>query len=82
MLLRYLFPFKATVPYSPLKSRQIQNPQTIGEEILNRRLELGLYQKDVALIIGVCEDSVTFWENNRAQPQRKHAAKIAAFLRK
>jgi len=44
----------------------------IGEKIRNRRIELKLLQKDVAKIIGVSEDTITFWENNRATPQAKH----------
>ena len=46
----------------------MKNPQTLGEKIRNRRLELGLLQKDVANIIGTYEDAVTYWENNCVQP--------------
>lgn len=74
------FPYKTIVSYNPFKNRMIETPQTIGEKILNRRLELGLYQKEVALLIGVSEDSVTLWENNRVRPQKKYLDKIEAFL--
>jgi DNA-binding XRE family transcriptional regulator len=39
-----------------------------------------LLQKDVAGIIGVCEDSITYWENNRYEPHVKHYPKIIQFL--
>jgi DNA-binding XRE family transcriptional regulator len=60
--------------------KQIKNPKTIGEHIKNRRLELGLLQKDVARIIEVCEDSITYWETNRNKPTVVHYPKIIQFL--
>ena len=61
-------------------NKLLVNPKTIGEKLKNRRLELGLLQKDVANIIGVCEDSITFWENNRNEPSVIHYPKIIQFL--
>ncbi|HYG40485.1 MAG TPA: helix-turn-helix domain-containing protein [Cytophagales bacterium] len=55
-------------------------PITIGEHIRKKRFERGLLQKDVAELIGVSEDSVTYWENNRATPQMHHMPKIIKFL--
>ena len=52
----------------------------IGEKLKNRRIELGLLQIDVAKIVGVCEDSITGWENNRNEPQVTHYPKIIQFL--
>lgn len=49
----------------PLGNKYVQNPATIGERLRNRRLELGLLQKDVTEIIVVIEDTITFWENGR-----------------
>ncbi|MGH9967124.1 MAG: helix-turn-helix transcriptional regulator [Pyrinomonadaceae bacterium] len=45
-----------------------------------RRIGLGLYQKEVAAILGVTEDSVCYWENNRVKPSRRIIAKIVQFL--
>lgn len=64
----------------PLKGKLIENPVTIGEKLKNRRLELRLLQKDVASILGVCIDSVTYWENNRSCPQVCHYPQIIQFL--
>ena len=81
MTLRYLFPHMAAVPYKSFTKKLIANPQTLGEKIRNRRLELGLLQKDVAKIIGVCEDSITGWENARVKPLVKYYPSISSFLR-
>jgi DNA-binding XRE family transcriptional regulator len=64
----------------PLGTKVLTNPKTIGEKLKNRRLRLGLLQKDVAQIIGVCEDSITLWENNRNEPQVNCYPKIIEFL--
>lgn len=64
----------------PFGKQKIINPQSLGEHILNMRLEKGLLQKEVAAMIGVSVESVTYWENGRANPQRKHYPKLFAFL--
>jgi transcriptional regulator with XRE-family HTH domain len=46
----------------------------------NKRIEKRLLQKDIADLLGVCEDSITGWENNRSVPQRKFLKKIYAFI--
>ncbi|HUZ57496.1 MAG TPA: helix-turn-helix domain-containing protein [Hanamia sp.] len=60
----------------PLEGKLLTNPTTIGEKLKNRRLQLGLLQKDVANVIGVCEDSITLWENNRNEPSVVYYSKI------
>lgn len=60
--------------------KYMENPTTIGEKLRNRRLELNLLQKDVAGIIGVSEDTITFWENGRAMPQVHLYPKVTKFL--
>jgi DNA-binding XRE family transcriptional regulator len=64
----------------PLKGNIITNPPTIGEKLKNRRIELGFIQKDVAKVIGVSEDSITFWETNRYKPSVSYYPKIIQFL--
>lgn len=39
-----------------------------------------LLQKDVAQAIGVVEDSITYWENGRSEPQIQFMPYIIAFL--
>ncbi len=80
MELRCFFPLWDKVVPRPVKLKYPVNPATIGEHLRKRRMDLGLYQKDVAARIKVSEDCITFWENNRCQPQVKHVPKIIAFL--
>ena len=56
------------------------NPQTIGDHLLKRRLDLHLLQKDVAQQLGVTTDCITLWENGNSVPQIQHVPKIIAFL--
>jgi DNA-binding XRE family transcriptional regulator len=56
------------------------NPTTIGEKLRNRRIELPMLQNDLANVIGVCEDSITLWENNRNEPSIIYYPKIIQFL--
>lgn len=63
-----------------IPSNAIDNPQSIGEHVKKRRLQLRLLQADVAKICGVCEDSITGWENGRSQPQIRYYPKIIQFL--
>lgn len=40
-----------------------QEPVTLGDRLRRRRLELGLYQKDVAVQIGVTTSTIWNWEH-------------------
>lgn len=64
----------------PLENNMIVNPTSIGEKLRNRRLRLGLLQKDVAKAIGVCEESITLWENNLSKPTVSYYPHIIKFL--
>ena len=57
-----------------------RNPRTVGEHIKKRRMDLSLLQKDVANIIGVSEDCITYWENARSTPQIQFMPRIVKFL--
>ena len=70
----------ATTVRKPLGNSYIDNPTTIGELLRNRRLELHLRQNDVAELFKVSEDCITYWENNRFEPQIRHASKVINFL--
>src|SRR5882724_8421787 len=54
--------------------------QTLGDRLRARRLDLGFYQKDVAALLGVTEDSVCYWENNRVKPRRGLMPRLMRFL--
>ena len=53
---------------------------TLGDHIKAKRLDLGLFQKKVAKIIGVTTDTITNWEKNRNQPMYWHYPRITEFL--
>jgi transcriptional regulator with XRE-family HTH domain len=63
-----------------LGKKYIDNPTTIGEKLRNRRLELGLLQRDVAKIIGVDECSIYLWEQGKGNPRVYYYPKIIGFL--
>ena len=55
-------------------------PVSIGDHIRKKRMELKLFQKDVAKICGVTEDCITNWEKNRTVPQIQFFPNIISFL--
>lgn len=55
-------------------------PTTIGEHIKRRRLELGLYQKDVAKLLGVTEYTIINWEKGRTEPTVSNIPALIQFL--
>lgn len=64
----------------PLGSKYTDEPSTLGEKLRNKRLELGLLQRDVAAIVKVTEDTVTNWENNRCSPKNRSMTLVLEFL--
>ncbi|WP_221262111.1 helix-turn-helix transcriptional regulator [Mucilaginibacter sp. AK015] len=56
------------------------NPQTLGERIRKARIERGLLQREVAKIIGVCEDTIVGWESKRSHPQLRFHGIINTFI--
>ena len=52
----------------------------LGDHIKKKRFSLALLQKDVAKILNVSEDTVTYWENGRSVPQIQFYPKIIEFL--
>ena len=55
-------------------------PTTIGEHIKKRRLELGLYQKDVAKLFGITLFTIINWEKGRTKPTVKFIPSLIQFL--
>ena len=53
--------------------------RTIGDHIRKKRLDLKLFQRDVACILGVDTTSICNWENNRG-PAINMIPKIVQFL--
>jgi transcriptional regulator with XRE-family HTH domain len=53
---------------------------TLGTFLRKLRLERGLQQKDVAKLLGVANDSVTYWENDRCLPRKNNLTKLMRFF--
>ena len=52
----------------------------LGDHIRKRRLDLGLFQKQVAEQIGVDETTVNHWERNATSPQIHVLPQVIKFL--
>jgi len=61
-------------------SKYPKQPNTLGDHIRKRRLDLGLFQKQVAEQIGVSEETIYRWESNESSPQVKFIPAIIKFL--
>ena len=54
--------------------------KTLGDHMRKKRLDLKLFQKELAQKIGVDENSLCNWEKNRASPSLYFIPKIIQFL--
>ena len=54
--------------------------RTLGDHLKTRRLDLGLFQRDVAQILAVDKMSVCNWEVNRTSPALRFVPRIVEFL--
>jgi transcriptional regulator with XRE-family HTH domain len=71
----------ARVTLKCLKPKETDfQPQTLGEHIRKRRLELGLTQKDAARQLGCCWSALLNWEKGKRQPGIASIPAIIAFL--
>lgn len=57
-----------------------EQPATLGEHLRKRRLELGLFQREVAKLLASDPHSITEWEKDRAKPGIRFWPAIIAFL--
>jgi DNA-binding transcriptional regulator YiaG len=73
-------PFFGVELSAKLPTRTIENPQTIGDHIRKRRQQLHLRQSELATLLGVCEDTITGWENGRYPPHVKQYPNLMKFL--
>ena len=53
---------------------------TIGDHVRKRRLDLKLFQRELAEMVGVQEVDVCKWENNKVMIPESCQEKIIAFL--
>lgn len=78
---------KVALPFNDLQTKVRKplegyrdTPITLGDKIRNRRLELQLFQKETAPLIGVTESGLVYWERNIYQPQVHLYPKVIEFL--
>ena len=64
----------------PGSSIKVSESDPIGRHILKRRLERGMLQRQLAEVLGVCEDSITGWENGHSLPQISIYPRLIVFL--
>jgi len=64
----------------PKSAKYPKSLETLGDHILQRRLDLGLLQKDVAGQITVDPTTIRHWELNFSQPALSFIPKIIKFL--
>ena len=57
-----------------------ENPKSLGEHLLKRRLQVGELQREVAKRLGVETDTYLLWEKDRAKPEARYYPRIFAFL--
>jgi len=54
--------------------------QTLGERIKKWRLERGLFQVDLAKMIGVSEMTIVNWEKGRTKPIKQNFERLEKIL--
>jgi transcriptional regulator with XRE-family HTH domain len=57
-----------------------QNPATLGDHLKKRRIEASLYQRQVAVEIGVTLNTILDWEKDRKEPETRYWPGILKFL--
>jgi DNA-binding XRE family transcriptional regulator len=55
-------------------------PRTVGEHLKRRRLELHLFQSDLAKVLGVDVESIRKWEKDTYQPIKRLMLGIVKWL--
>ena len=54
--------------------------RTLGERVKKWRLERGLFQKDLAKMVGVAEMTIVNWEKGRTKPTKGNLERIRAIM--
>jgi DNA-binding XRE family transcriptional regulator len=57
-----------------------EEPQTLGEHLKRRRLDLGLRQKEASERLGVTKNSYENWEHDKHEPEFRYWPEIIVFL--
>jgi len=64
----------------PLNSAYPKKLVTLGDHLRKRRLDLVLFQKDVAMAIGVDSCTITNWEKGHSEPGLRFIPRVIEFL--
>lgn len=64
----------------PMPATYPENQTTNGDHIRKKRMELKLFQRKVADMLGTDEMSINNWEVNSCMPQIRYFPRIISFL--
>jgi DNA-binding transcriptional regulator YiaG len=78
--LRVAQKLRAEFPQKTAKKWAGQEPTTLGEHIKKRRLDSGLFQRDLASRLKVTVETIVNWERDHQTPPIRMWPKIIAFL--
>lgn len=57
-----------------------ENPQSLGEHLRRKRLDLGLLQTEAATQLGCHKATLRLWEKDKVEPERRQRSRIIKFL--
>lgn len=85
---RHRRPIIPALPFCRLKKKAAkpkeesypEDPQTLGEHLLRRRIDRGLLQREVALELGVSTSAYRNWEAGRTDPKLRYLPAVQRFL--
>jgi DNA-binding XRE family transcriptional regulator len=64
----------------PKESGYPREIKTLVDKLKTKRLDLGLKQRELAMLLSVSVDTINYWENNRVRPSWVMAEKFVGFL--
>jgi DNA-binding transcriptional regulator YiaG len=73
-------PFPSFSTYRRVKGKVEEVPETLGEHLRQKRVDLGLTKVQMAQIFGVAYQTIERWEHNRTLISSKNRMKVLAFL--
>jgi DNA-binding XRE family transcriptional regulator len=81
------FCYRSIKCHKPLKKTPLrivrpypENPQTLGEHIRKRRIDLGLPQPEMAKMLGVSNAAAADWEYDDTLPLKRFWRRIKEFI--
>lgn len=56
-------------------------PRTEADQVIFCRAVLGLTQKELGQLLGVCDTNVSRWESGKNRPRKEYLQKLAEFIK-